>query len=94
MVLYQQLMCTFAGVSAIRIKYQKLEIIHDTARKFADVISHELSLDEYRISVEQLVNKLRPSVGYCWVSSIEVKSPVLLSTATTKYHDIKGPPPG
>ena len=89
MTTYHQLMCTFAGVSVIRIKYQKLEIIDNQACKFADVISHELSQDEYRISVEQLVNKLRPFVGHCWVSSIKVKSHVLLCVATTKYHDIK-----
>jgi hypothetical protein len=79
----------FPGVSALKIRYQTLEISDGQARVFADVVFHNLSPDECKLSLQQVTGSLRPSSAHLWISSIEISNQVLSCKATAPYHDIK-----
>ncbi|UJR34672.1 hypothetical protein I4U23_027449 [Adineta vaga] len=89
MCAYKKSVCTFPGVTAMKIRYQQLEIIDDQAHIFADVIFHELLPDEYNRSVQQVVNSLRPCPTSYWISRLKMDNQVLSCTATTQYHNIR-----
>ena len=89
MCAYRKLLRSFSGVSTLTIRYQTLEIIDGQARIFADIVFHDLSPDEYNLTLEQVVNSHRPHPTSNWISSPEINNQVLLCKATVKYRDIR-----
>jgi hypothetical protein len=89
MCAYRRPIHTFSEVTAMKIRYQQLEISDGQARKFADVVFHDLSPDEYNLSLEQVINSLQPCSASYWISKIEINNQVLSCNATAKYHDIR-----
>lgn len=88
MYAYKKPIHTFSRVSTLKIRYQKLEIIDNQACIFADVEYHDLLTNEYNLSVQQIINNLRPSSAPFWISRIQVSNQVLSCFATTFYRDI------
>jgi hypothetical protein len=86
---YRNPMHTFSGVSAIKIRYQTLEINDGQAQIFADVILHELLPEEYNLSLQQVISRLRPSSTRFWISKNEINNHILSCRATSCYHNIE-----
>lgn len=85
---YRTLLSSIPELSAVKIRYQKLEISNDQPHIYPDIVFHNLSTDEYQLSLLEIVTKLRPSCGRFWVSGVEKTNSVLSCFATTCYHDI------
>ncbi|CAF1515146.1 unnamed protein product [Adineta steineri] len=74
----------------MKIRYQQLEISDDQACIFADIVFHDLLPEEYILSLEQVINSLRPCSASYWISEIEIDNQILSCKATTTYRDIRG----
>ena len=86
---YKRPMYTFPGVTAINIRYQQLEIRNGRPDPLFEDKFHELSPHEYNLTVQQVVNSLRPCSASYWISDIRTANQVLLCMATVQYRDIR-----
>ncbi len=56
---YRKLLSSFPGVTTLKIRYQTLEIINGEPCIFAENLFHNLTPDEYNLSLEQVINNLQ-----------------------------------
>ena len=88
MYTYRTRLSNVPGLSAIKIRYQQLEIIDDYPHIYADIVHHILSPEEYRLSLLELVTKIRPASAPFFVSTLQITDTVFSCSATSCFRDI------
>lgn len=87
---YNRLISTYNGVTTVRIRYQQLEINNNNeAQIFAHVQIHELSQEDYKLSLLQMTNKLASSTKTFWISKVNIDHHILSWTATIRFPNIR-----
>jgi hypothetical protein len=86
---YRKLLSSFPGVTTLKIRYQTLEIINGEPCIFAENLFHNLTPDEYNLSLEQVINNLQSTSRSYWISPVQIKDQILSCVATRNYRNIR-----